>query len=499
MAISDWNGKYALVVAVLALAGVAAAVWWWTRRRKQAYDDMREGAVVWGCPAGKDWGWGAEGNGKCCDVGTNKNCVGAVQKSTDGKDYRCPPGKEWGWGKGAGKCCKAGTADQECVGATLEQVARNQSAKGKSDASLEEQGLVRDPVTGDVISPKELKKREKERRKAGGSKPSPKTKVKEGDVQGVCPPGKAWGWGAGAGKCCKPGTADQECVAADYRTVGKRCENMTKPTNCAPGFKPRCQKASNEFYEYRCCKKSKLTKGYVCDDDADAKRIAAGTISGTVPTRVDGDKCPPGTTKAGKDCTLLDQKTYLDWFNRFYVAKDGQGKCPVGTTGTYKFLDGTTDGAKCQVTDENKYLGWKKSLTPKPTTPAPTLDPNLAVTLFSDSDFGGSSQAYKVGEYPDLGGMSDSVSSLKVPKGLKVTLYQKTNYEGKSLTLDANDHPNLKHFAFDDWQPSMSMMFSTVVADEAYKEGQWYGKDVCGVNNTHCWNDTASSMKVYPA
>jgi hypothetical protein len=124
-----------------------------------------------------------------------------------------------------------------------------------------------------------------------------------------------------------------------------------------------------------------------------------------------------------------------------------------------------------------------------------TLDPNLAVTLYKDSKVEGESTQYKVGEYPDLGGMHDEVSSLRIPQGLKVTLYEHTNFEGKSLTLEANDHQNLKHFARNDYNKNWGSVFGSS-GQESLTAGQWYGKDVCYGG---CWNDTASSMKVYPA
>lgn len=442
----------ALVLLALAGGGVA---WWWFHRR----NNKKEGLITWGCPKGKQWGWGIEGTGKCCDAG-NKNCVGAIQVSSDGKDFDCPPGKSWGWGANKGKCCDRGT-NNNCVGATIEQEVRNQTYDNSSDASLAERNLARDPVTGDIISAKTLREREKKRRRDAKKK----------------------------GK-------DYEAEGAKVVSSGK-CKGMTKPASCAVGYSAKCQQ-NGSSYAFRCCTKSDLIGGYVCDSATDSRQVAAGSISGgTVPTRVDSNKCPPGTNKKDKDCYVFDQGKYVAWYNRFYVGRMGADKgygCPPGTTGSYKFVDGSTDAKKCQVTDENKYLAWKKSMTPAPTTPAPTtaapvtIDPNLKVTFYSDADFGGKQDSRGPGDQGDLDFANDSISSVKVPKGLKVTLYQKPGFQGKALTLTAGDHWNLKHWAFDDWQDDWG---------GDYKEGQWYGKDVCGgPSNTHCWNDTASSYKV---
>lgn len=114
---------------------------------------------------------------------------------------------------------------------------------------------------------------------------------------------------------------------------------------------------------------------------------------------------------------------------------------------------------------------------PRPYVPPPGPP---VVAVYKDSNFGGMDKFYGVGEYSDLGSWNDAISSLRIPSGLKVTLYQKTGFSGKQLTLLANDHTNLSHFYFDN-------------------AGTWVGRDVCGSKNSTCWNDTASSMKVYNA
>lgn len=120
------------------------------------------------------------------------------------------------------------------------------------------------------------------------------------------------------------------------------------------------------------------------------------------------------------------------------------------------------------------------SSTPKPYVP-PAGPPVVAV--YKDSHFRGIDKFFGVGDYPDLGSWGDAISSLRIPSTLKVSLYQKKDFGGKRLDLLGNDHFALSHFAFNDVMGA--------------KEGTWAGRDVCGGGNTHCWNDTASSMKVY--
>lgn len=63
-----------------------------------------------------------------------------------------------------------------------------------------------------------------------------------------------------------------------------------------------------------------------------------------------------------------------------------------------------------------------------------------SVTICSDSDYKGQSQALLVGNYDisELGIGNDSLSSLRVPKGLQVTLYEHSGFQGRSKTLTGN-------------------------------------------------------------
>ena len=118
----------------------------------------------------------------------------------------------------------------------------------------------------------------------------------------------------------------------------------------------------------------------------------------------------------------------------------------------------------------------------------------LVVTVFSDADFKGESTTYAAGDYGTMNSgkgwksWGDRISSMKIPAGLKVTVYQHENFGGRKLDLAANDHQNLGWFAFGD------------NAENNLKDGQYAGHGrMCGRKFAGCWNDTVSSMKVMTA
>ncbi len=62
------------------------------------------------------------------------------------------------------------------------------------------------------------------------------------------------------------------------------------------------------------------------------------------------------------------------------------------------------------------------------------------VVIFKDGDFQGASQQLSVGSYDikDLTFGNDQLSSLKVPAGYKVTLYEHGGFQGKSKTFTSD-------------------------------------------------------------
>lgn len=72
--------------------------------------------------------------------------------------------------------------------------------------------------------------------------------------------------------------------------------------------------------------------------------------------------------------------------------------------------------------------------------PATTAMP----TVYGDIDYSGNSQEYGAGSYAlsqmqEKGTANDSISSIEVPAGYTVTLYQDDNFKGASTVKSAND------------------------------------------------------------
>jgi len=60
-----------------------------------------------------------------------------------------------------------------------------------------------------------------------------------------------------------------------------------------------------------------------------------------------------------------------------------------------------------------------------------------SVVLYTDRDFAGGYQTLQVGTY-DRVAADNSISSLRVPRGFKVTLYEDANFDGKAWTFTAD-------------------------------------------------------------
>ena len=79
------------------------------------------------------------------------------------------------------------------------------------------------------------------------------------------------------------------------------------------------------------------------------------------------------------------------------------------------------------------------------------------VTLYMNCNFTGTSLAFGVGSYPNIGNAgfsNDDLSSVVVPAGYQVTFYQNFNFEGTSITLIA-DNPCLVSDSFNDFASSL--------------------------------------------
>lgn len=82
-------------------------------------------------------------------------------------------------------------------------------------------------------------------------------------------------------------------------------------------------------------------------------------------------------------------------------------------------------------------------------TPAPS-----AVTMYQNCNYGGWSGTLAVGSYTKaqlqaLGIINDDASAVKVPAGLKITLYKNDGFAGASVTLTA-DEDCLTDISFND-------------------------------------------------
>lgn len=127
------------------------------------------------------------------------------------------------------------------------------------------------------------------------------------------------------------------------------------------------------------------------------------------------------------------------------------------------------------------------------------------VTVYSKSNFltdqWSSSYQFGVGDYRFLSDISDPnlkrsskskaknwedlISSIKVPAGLKVTLYEHPDFKGKHLTLKAGNYPYLNYFKFGN---------DTPLTDKSQCK---YNSDTRQIDG--CWSTIASSMKVEKA
>lgn len=70
-----------------------------------------------------------------------------------------------------------------------------------------------------------------------------------------------------------------------------------------------------------------------------------------------------------------------------------------------------------------------------PTAPPETSPTNNKVVVYQHAQYQGDSKALEIGEYSDSQLQNDSISSLKVPSGLTVTLYEHTRFGGSSKTF----------------------------------------------------------------
>ena len=73
----------------------------------------------------------------------------------------------------------------------------------------------------------------------------------------------------------------------------------------------------------------------------------------------------------------------------------------------------------------------------------PSSQTQAQATIYQHCNFGGSNVQLGIGSYPNMpsiGSVNNFVSSLRVPSGLQVTLFDNTNFGGSSITFTADDN-----------------------------------------------------------
>jgi predicted chitinase/LysM repeat protein len=106
-------------------------------------------------------------------------------------------------------------------------------------------------------------------------------------------------------------------------------------------------------------------------------------------------------------------------------------------------------------------------------SPAPQ---NGNVVVYNDSQYRGASQALGIGRYDWGQILNDTISSLKVPAGMKVTLYSDTRFGGKSKTFtsdtpyvgdDFNDRTS--SIIIEAGDPSIGIGFAGIVSRQTFE------------------------------
>jgi hypothetical protein len=96
-----------------------------------------------------------------------------------------------------------------------------------------------------------------------------------------------------------------------------------------------------------------------------------------------------------------------------------------------------------------------------PTTIAPTtISPTIAriVKFYSNANYSGAVSELGPGMYNinNMGIGNDTISSIKIPQGLRVTLYENPDFQGKTIVL-TSDNPNLSYYAYNDITSSIKI------------------------------------------
>ncbi|MEM7034885.1 MAG: beta/gamma crystallin-related protein, partial [Chloroflexota bacterium] len=126
----------------------------------------------------------------------------------------------------------------------------------------------------------------------------------------------------------------------------------------------------------------------------------------------------------------------------------------------------------------------------------------VMATIFENGNYGGRSQSLAVGQYNinDLTIGNDRLSAIKVPVGLRVTLYQHGNFKGTTRTY-TSDVAFISDF---NDQTSSIKVEEVALTATIFEHGSYRGRSqvlpvgLYNINNLSIGNDRLSSLKVPP-
>lgn len=139
----------------------------------------------------------------------------------------------------------------------------------------------------------------------------------------------------------------------------------------------------------------------------------------------------------GVDNTFVDIMAYSQSFNnapRQNVFSNPNLVCKGLPCGVPEGQDQEAYGAKAIHNVRDEIAGFRPTATTS----------NGPIKVFQDCNYGGysaglSTGTYTLGQLQALGVKNDDISSLQVPSGYKVTLYNSDNFGGTSVVLTGND------------------------------------------------------------
>jgi hypothetical protein len=104
--------------------------------------------------------------------------------------------------------------------------------------------------------------------------------------------------------------------------------------------------------------------------------------------------------------------------------------------------------------------------------PQPQADAGY-ITVYNDSNFGGATQRFSVGQYASLAGSwDDEIESITLTGNVRVILYEKRNWSGSNVVLERNsaDLEGFKKKASSLLVEPSYRMFATAFKETAYRE-----------------------------